>query len=172
VLPTDGAFDVVALMNLLDRCDHPSEMLRDAARLARPGTGRILIALVLPFSEFVEEGTARRGVRAPLPMGGARCGDGATLEASLAAFVERVVHPLGLEVERLARLPYLCRGDARQPYYVLSDAILVLRHAGAAAWQREYVDDACDRILLLGSERETIKVRGTGAYATVGSAER
>ena len=136
--PEDGCFDLVALMNLLDRCDHPKEMLRDAARLARRGTGRILMALVLPFSEFVEEGSQRRAVRGPLPMGGFRCGDGATLETSLAAFIERVVHPLGLEVERLARLPYLCRGDSTQKFYVLSDAILVLRHtstSGASAEQ-------------------------------------
>jgi len=126
--PQDGAFDVVTLMNLLDRCDHPMDMVRDAARLMRRGTGRLLIALVLPFSEFVEEGSKRRAVRAPLPMGGARCGDGATLEVSLSTFIQRVVYPLGLEVERLARVPYLCRGDTRQPFYVLSDAILVLKH--------------------------------------------
>lgn len=126
--PQDGEFDVVTLMNLLDRCDHPMGMVRDAARLMRRGTGRLLIALVLPFSEFVEEGSKRRAVRAPLPMGGARCGDGATLEVSLSTFIQRVVYPLGLEVERLARVPYLCRGDTRQPFYVLSDALLVLRH--------------------------------------------
>jgi hypothetical protein len=167
VLPADGAFDVVTLMNLLDRCDHPREMLADAARLARRGTGRILVALVLPFAEFVEEGVRRRGVRGPLPMGGARCSDGATLETSLAAFVERVVHPLGLEVERLARLPYLCRGDAKQPYYVLSDAILLLRHAVGSSgedttqWPRAHLDEACDRVLLLGGH-ETVKIRSLG----------
>lgn len=129
VFPEDGAFDVVSCMNLLDRCDFPAEMLRDAARLARRGTGRVLLAVVLPFSEFVEEGAGRRAPRGALPMRGARCSDGVSLEASLTALVERVLIPLGLEVERLSRVPYLCRGDSVQPFYVLSDALLVLKHA-------------------------------------------
>ena len=48
--------------------------------------------------------------------------------ASLSALLERVIEPLGLRVERIARVPYLCRGDASSPYYVLSDVILVLKH--------------------------------------------
>ena len=56
------------------RCsDHPADMLRNAMRLLVPGTGRILVAVVLPFSEFVEEGTVKRRVFGPLPMNGARC---------------------------------------------------------------------------------------------------
>jgi SAM-dependent methyltransferase len=128
----DGSFDVVALMNLLDRCDDPLGVLRDAARLAARGTGRVLVALVLPFNEFVEDGARRRAPRAPLPMDGARCGDGANFEASLAAFVARVLPRAGLALESLARAPYLCRGDARRPFYVLSDAVMVLRHVDAA----------------------------------------
>jgi hypothetical protein len=132
LLPGDGGYDVVSLLNLLDRCDHPGDMLADAARLIRPGSGRVLIALVLPFSEFVEDGTRRRAPYGPLPMAGARCGDGASFEDSLSAFLMRVVAPAGLVVERLARVPYLCRGDGKRRYYVLSDAILVLRRSTAA----------------------------------------
>jgi len=165
VFPEDGAFDVVSCMNLLDRCDFPLEMLRDAARLARRGTGRVLLAVVLPFSEFVEEGASRRAARGALPMRGARCSDGVTLEASLAALLERVLQPLGLELERVSRVPYLCRGDAAQPFYVLSDALLLLRHAegggggsggGSGAWDNiEALGPAgakaleeCDAVLL------------------------
>ena len=34
-------------------------------------------------------------------------------------------------LERLARVPYLCRGDTTsgRRYFVLSDALIVLRHA-------------------------------------------
>jgi SAM-dependent methyltransferase len=160
VFPEDGAFDVVACMNLLDRCDFPLEMLRDAARLTRRGTGRLLLAVVLPFSEFVEEGAGRRAVRGALPMKGARCSDGATLEASLAALVERVLRPLGLEIERVSRVPYLCRGDSAQPFYVLSDAVLLLRHGeegaagGGGVWDgtvgkaQAQALEACDAVLL------------------------
>ncbi len=33
----------------------------------------------------------------------------------------------GLVVETVARVPYLCRGDYRHPFYVLYDAILVCK---------------------------------------------
>ena len=125
----DGAFDVVSIMNVLDRCDDPLGLLSGAARLAAPRTGRVLVALVLPFNEFVEDGARRRAPKFPLPMDGARCGDGATFEASLAAFVARVLPHAGLELETLTRVPYLCRGDHRKPFYVLSDAVMVLKHA-------------------------------------------
>lgn len=125
--PEPGTFDVVSLLNLLDRCDHAADVLRGAIRLARPGTGRILVAVVLPFCEFVEEGAVRRAPRGPLPLRGARCGDAASFEASLSALITRVFWPLGLYVEALSRVPYLCRGDLKRPYYVLSDAILLLR---------------------------------------------
>jgi len=138
VFPTPASFDVVSIFNVLDRCDHPADLLRGAARLLRPDTGRLLLAVVLPFSEFVEDGTRRRKPYGALPMRGARCGDGASFEASLSALVTRVLLPLGLEVERAAKVPYLCRGDHHKPYYVLADAILVCRlrpgvGAGAAA---------------------------------------
>jgi len=166
--PEDGAYDLVTLMNLLDRCDHPLEMLRDAARLARRGTGRVVVALVLPYGEFVEEGSKRRPPRGPLPMGGARCSDGATLEESLAVFITRVVLPLGLEVERLARVPYLCRGDARQPFYVLSDALLVLKHREGEEVKCESepwdIDEDCGgmeqcKTLMKTMDKVSIKIR-------------
>ena len=153
----DGAFDCVSLFNVIDRCDHPAELLRDACRLVRRDGGRLLLAVVLPFSEFVETDADRRAPRGPLPMKGARCGDGVSLEASLDALLRRVLltEPLGGEafarkagagagsdadadadgphmvLERLARVPYLCRGDTTsgRRFFVLSDAIVVLRHA-------------------------------------------
>lgn len=124
--PHSRSYDCVSLLNLLDRCDAPLSMLRDASRLAT-SDGCVLVALVLPFSDFVEDGAKRRAPRHPLEMGGARCGDGATFETSLAAFIERVLPRAALRLERLARVPYLCRGDSRRAYYVLSDAIMVLR---------------------------------------------
>lgn len=129
----DGAFDVVSIMNVLDRCDDPLTLLSGAARLAAPRTGRVVVALVLPFNEFVEDGARRRAPKIPLPMDGARCGDGATFEASLAAFITHVLPRAGLELESLTRVPYLCRGDHRKPFYVLSDAVMVLKHAEGGA---------------------------------------
>jgi len=162
----DGAYDVVSLLNVIDRCDQPADLLRDACRLARRDGGRVLLAVVLPFSEFVEDGSLRRHPRGALPMRRARCGDGVSFEGSLDALLQRVLlaRPLGnaaaaaaagderaadsdgvagagagvgdedgphMVLERVARVPYLCQGDttSRRRYFVLSDAIIVLRHA-------------------------------------------
>ena len=132
VFPEDGVYDVISLLNVLDRTDQPAALLADARRLLAPG-GRLLLAVVLPFSEFVEEGTVRRHVRGPLPMAGARCGDGADFESSLSALLTRAVIPAGFDIVSISRVPYLCRGDMHRPYYVLSDAIIVARPAAAAA---------------------------------------
>ena len=122
-----GSYDLVSIFNVLDRCDHPLELLRGAMRLLNPTHGRLLLAVVLPFSEFVEEGVKRRRVRGPLSMAGARCGDGASFEASLSALLLNNILPIGLEVERITKVPYLCQGDHNAPYYVLANAIIICR---------------------------------------------
>ena len=159
--PNAGAYDCVSLLNLLDRCDEPLAMLKNAARLAakHDGTGRVIIALVLPFSDFVEEGARRRPPKVPLEMGGARCGDGATFELSLAAFIERVLPSAGLVLERLSRVPYLCRGDARRAYYVLSDAIMVLRPIIAKNHQSSYRSTSGDDDHVICEEEENTLLR-------------
>ena len=113
--PHAHSYDVVSILNVLDRCDHPAALLESARRLLKPD-GRLLLAVVLPFSEFVEEGTARRRVHGPLPMRGARCGDGASFEASLSALITRAVVPAGFDVLSVSKVPYLCGGDRRRAY--------------------------------------------------------
>lgn len=41
--------------------------------------------------------------------------------------LKRVLIPAGFQLVSFSHVPYLCRGDLRQPYYVLSDAIFVLQ---------------------------------------------
>jgi SAM-dependent methyltransferase len=125
-LPT-ASFDLVCLLNLLDRCDDPAGVLRGARRVLRPVDGRVLIALVLPFDDCVEDGPSMRRPAKRLPMAGLRCCDGASVEASLVGFVERCLAPAGFVLERVARLPYLCQGDMRRDFYVLGDAVIVAR---------------------------------------------
>lgn len=38
-----------------------------------------------------------------------------------------VFSKVGLEVEAVTRLPYLCEGDMYKDYYLLNDAVFVLR---------------------------------------------
>ena len=47
-------YDVVACLNLLDRCAEPISLLRRMRAVLKPDSGRIVIALVLPLSQYVE----------------------------------------------------------------------------------------------------------------------
>ena len=49
-----GPFDVVALLNVLDRVDDPERMLRAAARQLQPRGGLLVVASVLPFRGSVQ----------------------------------------------------------------------------------------------------------------------
>ena len=44
-------FDVVSLLNVLDRCDHPISLLRECRELLAPGHGRLLLAVVIPYRQ-------------------------------------------------------------------------------------------------------------------------
>ncbi|KAI4499981.1 hypothetical protein M0802_004851 [Mischocyttarus mexicanus] len=115
-----GQFDVILCLNLLDRCDRPNSLLRQSRKSLRAG-GRLVVALVLPFSPYVEVGD--RGDHKPseyLPI------KGIGLEGSIAGLVDRVFAPLGLRCLAWSKLPYLCEGDLGQAYYFLDDVIFVL----------------------------------------------
>lgn len=64
-----------------------------------------------------------------LPMRGGLCIQGAGFEQAANVLYENVLLPLGFEVVRFSRAPYLSRGDIFQSFYTLSDAIFVLRLA-------------------------------------------
>jgi len=52
---------------------------------------------------------------------------GKTFEEQLSSLVRDVLVPVGFEVERFTKLPYLSEGDLSHSYYVLYDAVFVLR---------------------------------------------
>ncbi|TYZ67453.1 hypothetical protein PybrP1_011386, partial [[Pythium] brassicae (nom. inval.)] len=89
--------------------------------------GLFLLAVVLPFSAFVEVGTQRLPPTERLSMRGGLCHEGATFEAAASVLLQNVLQPAGFKLVQFSRVPYLCRGDLRQPYYVLSDAVFVLQ---------------------------------------------
>lgn len=90
----------------------------------------------LPLTtDFVFFGSRTRQIppSQPLDMDGARCGDGVSFETSLCAFCARSLAPAGFVVESVSKTPYLCGGDARYPFYILYDAIIVCSVEPAAA---------------------------------------
>lgn len=52
---------------------------------------------------------------------------GTTWEEQVKNLSDDIFHSVGLEVEVVTRLPYLCEGDMHQDYYVLDDAVFVLK---------------------------------------------
>lgn len=117
-------FDVVSAFNVLDRTDRPLSLLRALHAHAGP-TGTILLSMPLPPAPHVhvKGGTASPSERLPSVA--------ASWEVAARELSERLIEPVGLEVVRLARAPYLSRGDSHAPLYVLDAAVWVCRARGS-----------------------------------------
>eukprot|EP00301_Raphidiophrys_heterophryoidea_P002332 c11085_g1_i2.p1 GENE.c11085_g1_i2~~c11085_g1_i2.p1 ORF type:complete len:228 (-),score=60.40 c11085_g1_i2:288-971(-) len=126
----EGGFDVVTCFNVLDRCNTPLAMLRELAALARPRDGIVVLAVVLPWCPFVEDGTQQKAPVEQLDLPpGCPCQGVSRMpfEQCVSLFEARVLRECGLYLEHVARCPYLCKGDAYNPFYSLDDAVFVCR---------------------------------------------
>eukprot|EP00750_Incisomonas_marina_P009926 INCI16185.3.p1 GENE.INCI16185.3~~INCI16185.3.p1 ORF type:complete len:380 (-),score=52.46 INCI16185.3:128-1267(-) len=86
----DG-FDLVSCLNVMDRADKPLTMLGQMRQLLRGPTSRLILAVVLPFCPFVEDGTRQRQPSEKLNMKGGRCREGASFEAAVQAIIRQVL---------------------------------------------------------------------------------
>lgn len=118
---TGFQYDVISCLNLLDRCDQPLTLLKDIRSVLEPTQGRVILALVLPFHPYVEN------------VGGKWEKPSEILEIKGQNWEEQVnslpevFRKAGFVIEAFTRLPYLCEGDMYNDYYVLDDAVFVLR---------------------------------------------
>ncbi|KAG5498622.1 hypothetical protein JKF63_02908 [Porcisia hertigi] len=119
-------FDVISCNNVLDRADKPQTLLQEMRDSLKPN-GFLVLAVVLPWCPFVEDGPRQRKPSEILPMEGGECCRGASFEQSLSKLVENVLVPMGFELIRWTRLPYLCEGNLRIEYALLNDAVFILR---------------------------------------------
>uniref|UniRef100_A0A3Q3XKA1 Uncharacterized protein n=1 Tax=Mola mola TaxID=94237 RepID=A0A3Q3XKA1_MOLML len=128
---TSFQYDVISCLNLLDRCDDPLLLLRDIRRSLVPKTGRVILAAVLPFQPYVEIGGKWQRPKEHLKV------KGKTWEEQVMELSNEVFPGVGFEVEAVTRLPYLCEGDMYNDYYVLDDAVFVLRasEGNSEVWQ-------------------------------------
>ncbi|KAJ8979852.1 hypothetical protein NQ317_006316 [Molorchus minor] len=110
----DRKYDVISCLNLIDRCDTPLELLSQIRISLQPG-GRVLLAVVLPFSAYVESGAPDHKPKELLPI------SGSTFEEQVNSVVTNVLSPAQFEVISWSRVPYLCEGDLHQSYYWLDD---------------------------------------------------
>ncbi|XP_072169168.1 protein-L-histidine N-pros-methyltransferase-like [Diadema setosum] len=127
VLPTEEwshmksghTYDVIGCLNLLDRCDRPLTLLADM-RASLSHSGVVVIAVVLPFKQYVETGAPGNRPSEVIEVKGKHW------EEQVQRLVEEVFHPAGYQVRSFSRVPYLCEGDATTPFYLLDDALFVL----------------------------------------------
>jgi len=113
-------YDVVTCFNVIDRCSHPLTLLRHAIAALKPG-GVLIASVPLPLKPHVHVGRFTVDQEERLPAAEE------TWEAGVATLASELFEALGLEVTALSRAPYLCRGDASNPLYVLDAAIFVCR---------------------------------------------
>jgi len=116
-----GPFDVVALLNVLDRCARPRAMLA-AANAATADDGALVISMPLPYDPCWYDGPVERPPLQQLPVVGANWKDAA--ESLVALLGEH-----GLRVEALTRAPYISGGDRQTALYSLDTVIVVATRA-------------------------------------------
>ena len=126
-LDEEAPFDVVALLDVLDRCASPRTLLAAATRALAPG-GRLIVAVPLPLRPHVH---VAGGTVDPeeLLLPSSLDAEKLSWERAASALAAHVLTPLGLVATSLSRVPYLSRGDAGAPVYALDDAVLVARRA-------------------------------------------
>ncbi|XP_056100676.1 methyltransferase-like protein 9 isoform X1 [Rhinichthys klamathensis goyatoka] len=118
---TGFQFDLISCLNLLDRCDEPLQLLRDIKKSLVPGTGRLVLAAVVPFQPYVETGGSWVRPKEHIEL------EGKSWEDQVTQLNSDVFLKMGFELEAVTRLPYLCEGDMYRDYYMLDDAVFVLR---------------------------------------------
>jgi len=121
---SEDGFDCVALLNVLDRCDAPRTLLRQLRELLKDDGGVLVLAVVLPFRPFVEDGAENRAPREALGLD-----PNGAWEAGANQMWTKVLAPSGFKLERLARVPYISEGDQKHGAYILDDAVFVLSKA-------------------------------------------
>lgn len=113
---------LISCLNVLDRCADPHQILSDIHRALAPN-GRVLIALVLPYSHYVESNTSHMPLNPLLPHWPAQQRLPFDQEANV--FFEQL-EIMGFVIEAWTKAPYLCQGDLRQSFYWLIDLVVVL----------------------------------------------
>jgi SAM-dependent methyltransferase len=113
-------FDVIACLNVLDRCSKPVTLLQQIKQLLKPN-GLVFVAVVLPFNPYVEQGTRVMDPEEELDI------EGDEWEECVNNFVTNVIRPNGFTIWKLSRVPYVSEGDHFYSNFVLHNALFVLQ---------------------------------------------
>uniref|UniRef100_A0A914D2D8 DREV methyltransferase n=1 Tax=Acrobeloides nanus TaxID=290746 RepID=A0A914D2D8_9BILA len=119
-----GPYELISVLNLLDRHYNPQKLLKELFELSSRSNCMVLLAIVLPVSQYVEFNLKNTSNTYPdnwLPI------SGTTFEEQVNSIIHDVFEPSNFEIVRWTKLPYLCEGDSVRAYYKLDDAIFLLK---------------------------------------------
>lgn len=111
-----NSFDVLSILNVLDRCERPKTLLRNAISFLKDD-GALILSDSLPLNQQIRSraGSLEERINA---------GSG-TWEKCLSSFYNEVIEPAGLVPIHVSRLPYTYKSSRAQPYVVLDDFVMV-----------------------------------------------
>lgn len=115
-----GVFDVVSVLNVLDRCAQPNALLKNCVSYMKDD-GILIISDPLPFHPLLRS----TGRNIPLSAGGIRI-EG-SWEECLVSVYENLIRPAGLVPIRISRLPYVYKNTKEKPYVALDDFVMVCK---------------------------------------------
>ncbi|XP_001865541.2 methyltransferase-like protein 9 isoform X2 [Culex quinquefasciatus] len=113
--------DFVSCLNVLDRCIDPLALLHEIYSVLAPD-GRLMVALVLPYSHYVEKNSSHLPLRPLLDHWPNHTG--MSIEKEIEAFFKKL-EIVGFTILSWTKAPYLCEGDLRQSFYWLDDIVVV-----------------------------------------------
>lgn len=119
-LASSARYDIVSLLNVIDRTRRPRSLLRAVAAHLAPG-GVLLLSTPLPFDPIFYDGSVTRRPEERLSIASEAWED-AVLE-----LWRNELEPLGFAPGALTRLPYLSGGDVQQAAYVLDAVVIACR---------------------------------------------
>ena len=111
-------FDVITCLNVLDRCEKPLTLLKQIHQYLNPQHGRLILSIVLPFKPYFEY-NYNHLPNETLPI------EGDLVEEQINSLLKNIFQPLGFNLKKFTRLPYLCEGDIEKSYYFLFDYLFV-----------------------------------------------
>ncbi|KAJ6645450.1 Protein-L-histidine N-pros-methyltransferase [Pseudolycoriella hygida] len=112
---------LISCLNVLDRCADPHQIMTDIYNALHPN-GRAIVALVLPYSHYVESNSSHLPIKPLLPHWPQQS---RSFEDEATVFFEQL-ELMGFNIEAWTKAPYLCEGDLRQSFYWLIDVVVVL----------------------------------------------
>ncbi len=117
------SFDVISILNVLDRCARPRTLLSNAIDLLKDD-GVVIVSDPLPIRQRVLEHGARPEERIATI-------EDASWERNLVDFYETAIRPAGLVPVLVTRLPYLSQEAPPEKLFVLDAFLMVCRKASA-----------------------------------------